>query len=78
MKVVGVDVPRRGGVGRHRQPPVPAEPVRGLVSLVAVLTSLYPGATVARARVVVKERPSVHQIIGLSLALAGMASIAAG
>jgi drug/metabolite transporter (DMT)-like permease len=43
-----------------------------------VLTFLYPGATVALARVVVKERPSVHQIVGLSLALAGVASIAAG
>jgi uncharacterized membrane protein len=50
----------------------------GLVSVVAVLTSLYPGATVALARVVVKERLSVHQLVGLGLALAGVASIAAG
>jgi drug/metabolite transporter (DMT)-like permease len=50
----------------------------GLVSVVAVLTSLYPGATVALARVVVKERLSVTQLVGLGLALAGVASIAAG
>lgn len=50
----------------------------GLVSVVAVLTSLYPGATVALARVVVKERLSVHQLVGLGLALAGVASMAAG
>jgi uncharacterized membrane protein len=50
----------------------------GLVSVVAVLTSLYPGATVALARAVVKERLSVHQLVGLGLALAGVASMAAG
>jgi drug/metabolite transporter (DMT)-like permease len=50
----------------------------GLVSVVAVLTSLYPGATVALARVVVRERLSVHQLVGLGLALVGVASIAAG
>lgn len=50
----------------------------GLISVVAVLTSLYPGATVALARVVVKERLSVTQLVGLALALAGVAAIAAG
>ncbi len=50
----------------------------GLVSVVAVLTSLYPGATVALARVVVKERLSITQLVGLFLAVAGVASIAAG
>jgi uncharacterized membrane protein len=50
----------------------------GLVSVVAVLTSLYPGATVALARVVVKERLSVHQLVGLGLALAGVAAMASG
>src|SRR5919106_103033 len=50
----------------------------GLVSVVAVLTSLYPGATVALARIVVKERLSVHQLVGLGLALAGVASMAVG
>jgi drug/metabolite transporter (DMT)-like permease len=50
----------------------------GLISVVAVLTSLYPGATVALARVVVKERLSVTQLVGLALALAGVAAMAAG
>lgn len=50
----------------------------GLVSVVAVLTSLYPGATVALARTVMKERLSVHQLVGLGLALAGVAAMAAG
>ncbi len=50
----------------------------GLVSVVAVLTSLYPGATVALARVGVRERLSVTQLVGLALALAGVASIATG
>src|ERR687891_134259 len=50
----------------------------GLVSVVAVLTSLYPGATVGLARLVVKERLAVHQLVGLGLALAGVASMAVG
>lgn len=51
---------------------------KGLVSVVAVLTSLYPGATVVLARVVVKERLSMHQLVGLALALTGVALMAAG
>jgi drug/metabolite transporter (DMT)-like permease len=50
----------------------------GLISIVAVLTSLYPGSTVVLARVVLGERLSVPQLIGLALALAGVAAIAAG
>lgn len=50
----------------------------GLVSVVAVLTSLYPGATVALARIVVKERLSVQQLVGLALALTGVALMASG
>lgn len=50
----------------------------GLISVVAVLTSLYPGATVVLARVVLNERLSGLQIVGLFLALAGVAAIAAG
>jgi drug/metabolite transporter (DMT)-like permease len=50
----------------------------GLISIVAVLTSLYPGSTVVLARVVLGERLSAAQLIGLALALAGVAAIAAG
>jgi drug/metabolite transporter (DMT)-like permease len=50
----------------------------GLISIVAVLTSLYPGSTVILARVVLGERLSMAQLIGLALALAGVAAIAAG
>jgi drug/metabolite transporter (DMT)-like permease len=50
----------------------------GLISIVAVLTSLYPGSTVVLARIVLGERLSIAQLIGLALALAGVAAIAAG
>lgn len=50
----------------------------GLVSVVAVLGSLYPVATIALARVVVGERMSRGQAAGAALALSGAAMIAAG
>lgn len=50
----------------------------GYVSLVAVLGSLYPAATVVLARVVLAERLTRHQLAGLVLAAAGAALIAAG
>jgi drug/metabolite transporter (DMT)-like permease len=50
----------------------------GLVSIVAVLTSLYPAATVVLARVVLKERLSVWQLAGLAVAMAGVVLISAG
>jgi drug/metabolite transporter (DMT)-like permease len=50
----------------------------GLVSLVAVLGSLYPLTTVLLARVVLGERPHRLAQIGVAAALAGVALIAAG
>lgn len=50
----------------------------GLLSLVSVLSSLYPAATVLLARVVLGERVTPKQRLGLLLALAGVALIAAG
>ena len=48
----------------------------GLVSLVAVLSSLYPAATVVLARVVLDERVSRRQATGLALAIVGVVLIA--
>ena len=50
----------------------------GLVSLVAVLGSLYPLTTVALAAVVLGERPHRVAQIGVATALAGVVLIAAG
>jgi len=49
----------------------------GLLSLVAVLSSLYPAATVVLARVVLGERLKPTQLAGLGLGLAGVTLIAA-
>ncbi len=49
---------------------------RGLISLVAVLGSLYPATTVLLARVVLGERLVRVQVVGLVLALAGVLLIA--
>lgn len=51
---------------------------RGLLSLVAVLSSLYPASTVVLARVVLKERFHRLQVLGLVIATVGVAAIAAG
>ena len=51
---------------------------RGLLTLVAVVASLYPVTTVLLARGVLGERLSGVQAAGVLLALAGIALIAAG
>lgn len=49
---------------------------RGLLSLVVVMTSLYPAVTVALARGVLREQVSAGQYGGLALAAAGITVIA--
>ncbi|MPZ72419.1 MAG: EamA family transporter [Nitriliruptorales bacterium] len=51
---------------------------RGLLSIVAVLVSLYPASTVVLARFVLHERLSGLQLTGLTAAAIGVALIAAG
>lgn len=51
---------------------------RGLVSVVAVLGSLYPVVTVALASAVLHERLGRLQAVGAGVALAGVVMIAAG
>jgi uncharacterized membrane protein len=51
---------------------------KGLVSVVAVLASLYPIVTVVLARFVLHERLRAIQRIGAAAALAGVALISAG
>jgi drug/metabolite transporter (DMT)-like permease len=48
----------------------------GLLSLVAVITSLYPAPTAILAAVVLRERIPATRVAGLGLAVAGMAFIA--
>jgi drug/metabolite transporter (DMT)-like permease len=47
----------------------------GLLSITAVVTSLYPGPTVILALLVFRERLTVLRVLGLTLALAGVALI---
>jgi len=51
---------------------------QGLLSVVSVLTSLYPAVTVALAAVVLRERVSHGQLAGAAAVLAGAALISAG
>jgi drug/metabolite transporter (DMT)-like permease len=51
---------------------------RGLLSIVAVLSSLYPIVIVALARVLLAERLARPQLVGVAVALAGVALISAG
>jgi uncharacterized membrane protein len=50
----------------------------GLLSIVSVLGSLYPVPTVVLAHVVLRERISTTQRIGVGVALAGVAMVASG
>jgi drug/metabolite transporter (DMT)-like permease len=50
----------------------------GLLSLVAVAGSLYSAVTVLLARFILGERLATSQRVGVALALAGVAMIAAG
>ena len=51
---------------------------KGLISVVAVLASLYPVVTVVLARLVLGERISAPQRVGAGAALSGAAMITAG
>ena len=51
---------------------------RGMLSLVAVLSSLYPASTVLLARYVLGERMSRTQMVGLVVALVAVAGIVSG
>jgi drug/metabolite transporter (DMT)-like permease len=51
---------------------------RGLLTLVAVITALYPASTVLLARFVLHERLARSQVIGLVLAAVGVGLISAG
>jgi drug/metabolite transporter (DMT)-like permease len=48
----------------------------GLLSLVAVITSLYPAATIALARVLLNERMARQQLVGVAVAALSVALIA--
>jgi drug/metabolite transporter (DMT)-like permease len=51
---------------------------RGLLSLVAVLVSLYPASTLLLARYVLGERLNTVQVVGIGFTLAAVALIATG
>jgi drug/metabolite transporter (DMT)-like permease len=55
-----------------------AATTRGLLSVVAVLSSLYPIVIVVLARVLLSERIARAQLAGVAVALAGVALISAG
>jgi drug/metabolite transporter (DMT)-like permease len=51
---------------------------RGYLSIVSVLGSLYPVVTVLAAHVLLSERISWPQRVGVALALGGVAAVAYG
>jgi drug/metabolite transporter (DMT)-like permease len=55
-----------------------ASAAHGLVSVVSVLSSLYPIVTVALATLLLRERPSPWQWLGVAATFAGIGLISAG
>ena len=55
-----------------------AASTEGLLSVIAVLSSLYPVVTIALARIVLGERLSGPQRIGVAAVLSGVVAISAG
>jgi drug/metabolite transporter (DMT)-like permease len=55
-----------------------AASTRGLLSVVSVLSALYPIVIVVLGRVVLTERVARGQLAGVAVALAGVALISAG
>ena len=55
-----------------------AASTRGLLSIVAVLSSLYPIVIVVLARLLLSERIARPQLAGVAVALAGVALVSAG
>lgn len=51
---------------------------RGLLSIVAVLTSMYPATTVVLARILLNERFHRTQLVGLGLAALGVTALTLG
>ena len=49
----------------------------GMLAIVAVITSLYPAATIALAAIVLRERLGRIQWVGVAIALAGVVAISA-
>lgn len=50
----------------------------GLLTLVGVIGSMYPASTVVLARVVLRERLAVHQLLGLGLAACSLVAVSLG
>jgi drug/metabolite transporter (DMT)-like permease len=52
--------------------------LRGYISVVSVLASLYPAMTVLLARVVLQQRLRPAQLVGIAAALGGIALVSLG